>query len=141
VELSPELIYEMAPFARTLGVEFPRLDPDEVHARLAVDHRLSTLGGGLHGGAVMSLCDLAGAVCAGLHVRDGAGWTTVESTTYFPRAVRGRAAGAVARPVKVGAGLINVDVDVYEDGPGRDRRHCARTSQLLLVQAGSGDRS
>ncbi len=131
MELTQDAIHQMAPFAKTLGVEFPRLSTAEVRARLTNQPGLSTLGGGLHGGAIMSLCDLAGAVCVGLNIDDGASWTTIESTTYFLRPVRrNSAATAVAKPVKVGRGLVNVEVDVFDDS----ERHCARTSQVLLVQ-------
>jgi len=131
VELTQDSIYKLAPFAATLGIEFPVLTASRVRAELANRHELSTLGGGLHGGAIMSLSDLAGAVCAGLNITGDAGWTTVESTTYFLRAVRGERAAAVATPVKVGRGLINVDIDVFDEAD----RHCARTSQILFVQS------
>lgn len=140
MQLTQEQIYDMAPFARTLGVQFPKLGNDSVHARLANHTDVSTLGGALHGGAVMSLSDLAGAVCAGLHLDDGAGWTTVESTTYFLRPVRpDHYATAIATPVKLGRGLINVDIDVYDHPEpdyvaGDTDRHCARTSQVILIQ-------
>ena len=134
MQLTQDTIYELAPFARTLGVEFPHLDPDQVRAELATDPSLSTTGGGLHGGAIMSLCDLAGAVCVGLNLPEGTGWTTAESTTTFLRGVHGARATAVAAPVKLGRSLINVEIDLYDD----TERHCARTSQVLLVQSHSG---
>ncbi|MCL2583861.1 MAG: PaaI family thioesterase [Streptosporangiales bacterium] len=130
MELTQDRIYEMAPFAKTLGIEFPVLTPESVRAELSTRPELSTLGGGLHGGAVMSLSDLAGAVCTGLNIPEGSGWTTVESTTYFLRPVRkDETAAAVAKPVKLGRSLINVEIDLF-DSTGK---HCARTTQVLQV--------
>ena len=129
MQLTQQTIYEMAPFARTLGVEFSALEPERVRAELATDPSLSTTGGGLHGGAIMSLCDLAGAVCVGLNLPENTGWTTAESTTAFLRGVHGTRASAVAAPVKLGRNLIHVEIDVYDDAD----RHCARTRQVLLV--------
>ena len=63
VELTDEMIYELAPFARTLGVQAEESTPSEVRVRLPHREELSTIGGGMHGGALMSLCDLAAAIC------------------------------------------------------------------------------
>jgi acyl-coenzyme A thioesterase PaaI-like protein len=52
------MIHQFAPFAATLGVSFIELTPARVQAHLAARHELSTLGGGLHGGAIMSVCQL-----------------------------------------------------------------------------------
>jgi 1,4-dihydroxy-2-naphthoyl-CoA hydrolase len=49
----------------------------------------TTTGGTLHGGALMGLADVVGAVCAFLHLPEGAGTATVSSSTNFLRAVPG----------------------------------------------------
>lgn len=86
-----------------------------------------TLGGGLHGGAIMSVCDLASAVCAALNVEEGNKWSTAESTTYFLRPVRD-AATATAVPIKIGKSLITVRTEVH-DGD----KLFAHTTQMLHV--------
>ncbi|WP_170926905.1 PaaI family thioesterase [Mycobacterium avium] len=130
MQLTQDTIYELAPFARTLGVLFPQLGPDEVHAELDLIPNLSTTGGGLHGGAIMSLCDLAAAVLVGLNLPDGIGWTTAQSTSYFLRPVTSGGARARARPIKLGRSVLNVGVEVVD----HDDRLCAHTSQLLIAQ-------
>ena len=77
------------PLAETLGLEVVAASPEEVRARLAYQERLCTAGGILHGGALMSLADAAGAYCAFLNLPEGAtGTATIESKTNFFRAVR-----------------------------------------------------
>lgn len=130
MELTQDAIYEMAPFAKTLGVLFPVLGADEVRADLGVSSGLSTTGGGLHGGAIMSVCDLAAAVLVGLNLPDGSSWTTAESTSYFLRPVVTGGARATARPIKLGRSVLTVEVEVVD----HDGHLCARTSQLLIAQ-------
>lgn len=129
MELTQDTIYEMAPFAKTLGVLFPVLQPDEVRADLELGPELSTAGGGLHGGAIMSVCDLAAAVLVGLNLPAGTRWTTAESTSYFLRPVASGGARATARPIKLGRTTLAVSVDVVD----HDDRLCARTTQLLMA--------
>jgi 1,4-dihydroxy-2-naphthoyl-CoA hydrolase len=121
------MIYSVAPFAATLGVTFPELTASRVTAHLAATDELSTLGGGLHGGAIMSVCDLASAVCVALNVEDGHIWSTAESTTYFLRPVR-RAATATATPIKLGRSLVTVRVEVHDAD-----KLCAYTTQMVHV--------
>lgn len=130
MDLTAAQIVEMVPFARTLGVEFTSLSDEAVEARLLLRPELSTLGGGLHGGAIMGLTDLVGAVTAALDLSDGDTWTTVESTTNFYRAVHGEHVIARGAATKTGKSLIFVEVDVLSDNAAL----LARTSQLLSIQ-------
>lgn len=132
VHLTEEMIDQFAPFAATLGASFLQLTPARVQAHLTAKHELSTLGGGLHGGAMMSVCDLASAVCAALNVAEGNTWCTAESTTYFLRPVRS-AATATAVPIKIGKSLITIKTEVH-DG---DRLR-AHTTQMLHIAPISG---
>ena len=59
---------ESMPFAELLGVEVLAASPEEVRARIAWEERLCTAGGILHGGALMSLADAAGAFCTFLNL-------------------------------------------------------------------------
>jgi len=128
--VTPEQIYEMAPYVRTLSIELGAMTPEEVRARLGWAADLTTGGGGLHGGTLMALADAAGAVCAVLNLPEGAtGTTTVESTTHFMRAVRSGAAEAVSRPLHVGRTTIVVETDVLDT----DGRRCTRTTQVQAV--------
>ena len=70
------------PFAATLGLELLSATAEEVRARIAFEERLCTAGRILHGGALMSLADAAGAYCAFLNLPEGStGTATIESKT------------------------------------------------------------
>jgi uncharacterized protein (TIGR00369 family) len=118
------------PFAETLGLELVAAAADEVRARLAWAERLCTAGGILHGGALMSLADAAGAYCAFLNLPEGAGGTaTIESKTNFFRAVREGHVEATSRPLHVGRTTIVVETDLH-DAAGK---HVARVTQTQAV--------
>jgi 1,4-dihydroxy-2-naphthoyl-CoA hydrolase len=121
------------PFAETLGLELLAAAPDEVRARLPWEERLCTAGGILHGGALMSLADAAGAYCAFLNLPEGStGTATIESKTNFFRAVRDGHVDATSRPLHRGRTTIVVETDLH-DAAGR---HVARVTQTQAVLAG-----
>ena len=120
------------PFAGTLGLELIAATPEEVRARLSWEQRLCTAGGILHGGALMSLADAAGAYCAFLNLPEGAaGTATIESKTNFFRAVREGHVVATSRPLHRGRTTIVVETDVH-DAAGK---HVARVTQTQAVLA------
>ena len=71
------------PFAELLGLELVSAAPDRVVARLKVEKRHCTVPDILHGGAIMTLADTAGAVATVLNLPQGMTTTTVESKTNF----------------------------------------------------------
>jgi 1,4-dihydroxy-2-naphthoyl-CoA hydrolase len=118
------------PFAGTLGIEVVTAAPEEVRARLAWEERLCTGGAILHGGALMSLADSAGAYCAFLNLPEGAGGTaTIESKTNFFRAVRDGHVIATSRPLHVGRTTIVIETDLRDDAG----KHVARVTQTQAV--------
>ena len=118
------------PFADTLGLEMIAADADEVRARIPWDERLCTAGGILHGGALMSLADAAGAYCAFLNLPESAaGTATIESKTNFFRAVREGYVVATSRPLHRGRTTIVVETDLH-DAAGK---HVARVTQTQAV--------
>ncbi|HYT74484.1 MAG TPA: hotdog fold thioesterase [Vicinamibacterales bacterium] len=131
--ITAEDVYRLAPFVRTLGVEFSELAPAAVAARLAHTVELSTTGGGLHGGALMGLADAAAAVCAALNAAPGAVPATTDSTTHFLRPVRGTA-HAVATPIRVGRTAVVVDVHIADES-GERCVHVIQTVQTRVPQA------
>ncbi|MEV2219256.1 PaaI family thioesterase [Nocardia vinacea] len=112
--ITSEDVYKLAPFVRTLGVEFTELTSAVVAARLHYAVELSTTGGGLHGGALMGLADAAAAVCAVLNAAPGALPATTDSTTHFLRPVRGLA-HAVAEPMRVSRTAVVVGVKIVDE--------------------------
>ncbi len=66
-----------------LGAQFTDVTPDKVIAQMTVRKDLCTIGGSLHGGAIMAFADTLGAVAAILNMPPGARTTTIESKTNF----------------------------------------------------------
>jgi uncharacterized protein (TIGR00369 family) len=88
-----------------------------------------TIGGALHGGALMSLADGVGAICAFLNLPTGASTSTIESKTNFFRAIRDREAIATARPLHAGRTTIVVQTDIRD----ADDRRVALVTQTQAV--------
>ncbi|HTT86362.1 MAG TPA: PaaI family thioesterase [Acidimicrobiales bacterium] len=84
----------------------------------------------LHGGALMTLADSLGALCASLNLPEGATTSTIESKTNFFRAARAGRAHAVTRPLHVGRTTIVVQTDVT-GGEGRRVAQVTQTQALL----------
>ncbi len=77
-----ELNEHAVPLARTLGIVMVEAGPERVVAEMTVREEICTLGNTLHGGAMMSLADIAGATGAFLSLPEGSiGTTTTESKT------------------------------------------------------------
>jgi uncharacterized protein (TIGR00369 family) len=111
-----EQLAAAASFAGLLGIEVEAAAPDEVRTRLAWDERKCTAGGMMHGGALMSLADAAGGLCALLNLPETArGTATIESKTNFFAPVREGWVHGVTRPLHTGKRTIVVDTELYDD--------------------------
>ena len=119
----------MIPFAVTLGIELVSASAEEVVGRLAWREELCTTGGALHGGALMSLADNLGGVCAYINLPAGAGTATISSSTNFMRGVREGAVTGTARPLRVGRSVIVVQTDLRDDAG----RLAVQTTQAQAV--------
>jgi len=106
------------PFAVELGIEIDAASPQEVVGRMAWAPERCTAGGVLHGGALMSLADSLGGVCAFLNLAPGAGTATISSSANMMRAVREGEVTGTSRPLHVGRSVIVVQTEV-RDGEGR----------------------
>lgn len=122
-----ELLAAM-PFAVGAGVEILAASPEEVTARMLWTPARCTTSGVLHGAALMTLGDSAGAVCAFLNCPAGHRTSTIESKTNFFRAVREGHVESTTRPLHVGRTTIVVQTDV-RDAEGR------RVAQVTQTQA------
>src|SRR5687768_6008959 len=78
-------LVEAMPFSVACGVEVDAAGPEEVKARMEWSAERCTAGGVLHGGALMTLADSVGGICAFLNLPEGAVTSTVESKTNFLR--------------------------------------------------------
>jgi uncharacterized protein (TIGR00369 family) len=115
----PAPLVASMPFAVATGVEIDRADPDEVTGGLDWAAERCTIGGTLHGAALMTLADSLGAVCAFLNLPDGAVTSTIESKSNFFRAVREGRAHATSVPLHVGRTTIVVQTDIRDDSGKR----------------------
>ena len=112
----PIALRDLLPFAARLGIELLEASPDQVRGRLEWSADITTTGGVMHGGAVMSLADTCGGICAYLNRPPGAEATaTIESKTNFLRPVLSGAATATTRPLHRGRTLIVLETEVTRD--------------------------
>ena len=126
--LTTDTLNALMPFGGHLGLRLVRADPDCVVATIAWDERLTTAGGALHGGALMGLADSVGGTLAFLNLPDGAGTSTISSSTVFLHGVRGGEVTATGRLVHNGRSTIVVETELSQEG-----RAVARTTQSQAV--------
>ena len=119
----------IVPYAGALGMELVSATPQEVVGRLAWREELCTTGGAMHGGALMSLADNLGGLCAYLNLPAGAGTATISSSTNFMRGVREGHVTGVARPLRVGRSVIVVQTELRDD----QGRLATQTTQAQAV--------
>jgi 1,4-dihydroxy-2-naphthoyl-CoA hydrolase len=128
--MNTDQLHELVPLSGTLGIRVSRADPERVV--LELDHRpeLCTAAGILHGGALMSLADTAGAIGAFLNLPEGAsGTTTVESKTNLLAAVRDGTVTATCTALHKGRTLIVLETELRNG----DGRLVAKTTQTQAV--------
>ena len=123
------------PFAVTLGIELVSADVDEVRGRLAWGPERCTAAEIMHGGALMSLADTLGGVCAFLNLPAGTTTATIESKTNFFRAVRDGTVTGTARPKHVGRSFIVVQTELVDDA-GRNVALVIQTQAVLTAKEG-----
>ncbi len=122
-------VHELAPYIGELGIVATVVEADRVEATAEWKPERCTAGGTLHGGFLMAVADSVGAMCATLHLPDGAGTSTIESKTNFFRACTGGTITSVATPVHVGRRTIVVQTDISRD----DGKLVSRTTQTQAV--------
>jgi uncharacterized protein (TIGR00369 family) len=103
------------PFAQQLGIEIDAAAPEEVVGRMAWAPERCTAGGVMHGGALMSLADTLGGICAFLNLPEGAQTSTISSSTSFMRAVREGQVHGATRPLHTGRTVVVVQTELRDD--------------------------
>jgi uncharacterized protein (TIGR00369 family) len=129
--MTPEEFVAMMPFAAGLEIELSAAAPEEVTGSMAWRPELCTTLGAMHGGAMMSMADSIGAVCAFLNLPEGATTSTIESKTNFFRGVREGRVHATTRPLHVGRTTIVVQTDLLDD---RGKRVAQVTQTQAVIQ-------
>ena len=128
--LDTDQLHALVPLAGTLGISVTDAAPEAVRLALEWREELCTAGGVLHGGALMSLADTAGAVCAFLNLPEGAqGTTTIETKTNLLAAVRDGTVTARSAPLHAGGSVIVVETEMRD----ADDRLVAKTTQTQAV--------
>ena len=125
-----EELVALMPFARQLGITLDEASADRVVARLAWAPQLCTVAGAIHGGALMTLADTAGALVAFLGLPDGATTATITSTTQMFRPVTGGTVRAVAVPLHRGRTTVTAQTSLFDDGD----RLVGQTTQVQAVR-------
>lgn len=133
IQLTSQDVQRLMPLCGHLGVEIVSSSPDEVVGRLPWREELTTLGGALHGGTLMALADAVGGGCAFLNLPEGAGTSTISSSTVFLRGVRSGTVTATARPLHTGRSTVAVRT-VLTDDLGRTVSETTQ-SQAVLSRA------
>jgi 1,4-dihydroxy-2-naphthoyl-CoA hydrolase len=122
----------LMPFAGRLGIALTEASPDRVVAELAWAPELCTSGEMMHGGALMTLADSAGALVAFLGLPAGATTATITSTTQLFRPVSQGTVTAVAVPLHRGRTTVTVQTRLH-DAAGK---LVAQTTQIQAVRPG-----
>src|SRR5262245_35928160 len=113
--IDKDILLASMPLAVLLGIELQRAEADGVDGTIGWAEDRTTAAGILHGGALMTLADTLGGVCAFLNLPEGAGTSTIESKTNFMRAVRSGTARATTRPLHVGRQTIVLQTEIRDD--------------------------
>jgi 1,4-dihydroxy-2-naphthoyl-CoA hydrolase len=130
VPADPGPLMALMPFAAELGMVLEEASADRVVARLDWAPRLCTAGGILHGGALMSLADSAGALVTFLGLPEGATTATISSSTQLMRPVTGGTVRAVAVPLHRGRTAVTAQTSVLDGA----ERLVAQTTQAQAVR-------
>jgi 1,4-dihydroxy-2-naphthoyl-CoA hydrolase len=125
-----EELVALMPFARQLGIALDEASADRVVARLDWAPHLCTSGGLMHGGALMTLADTAGALVTFLGLPAGATTATITSTSQLFRPVTGGAVRAVAVPLNRGRTAVTAQTSLLDAGG----RLVAQTTQIQAVR-------
>ena len=113
--LDPAALVATMPYAVHTGVAITSASKEGVVGHLDWSPERCTIGGLMHGGALMTLADSLGAVAAFLHLPEGAGTATVSSNTVLMRGAKeGRVTGT-SRVVNAGRRFITVQTDLTDD--------------------------
>lgn len=130
--MSPAAIQKViaAQFPGLLGVELLEAGPERVVGQLPVRPEICTVGGILHGGAIMGFADTLGAVGTFMNQRPGSRTTTIESSTRFLSAAP---AGSVLTGESVALHKGRTTMVWQTTIRREDGRLCAVVSQTQLM--------
>ena len=115
-----------------LGMEFMKVEDDEVIARIVLQQHHFGWNGYLHAGTIFSLADsCAGYGCVRSLPEGAAGFTTIETKTNFLSTVRQGSIQAIAIPLHRGKSTQVWDTSVSSTENGQ-LLSCYRCTQMVL---------
>ena len=117
------------PFTDLCEVVIDTFTPERVTGRIAWREKFCTVNGNLHGGYLMSLADAIGAFLSVQHLPEGAGTSTISSSTNFLRPAPQALYSIVSTLVMAGRRTITVTTDVINP----DGKVVSRTTQTQAV--------
>ena len=117
-------------FPGLIGMELTEVAADRVAARMAVRPDLCTVGGILHGGAMMAFADTLGAVGTFVGLPQGKRTATIESSTKF---IGGAKEGTVVQAECVALHRGRTTQVWQTSIRGADGKLCAVVTQTQLV--------
>jgi len=135
MELTTEALREIMPFGAHMDMHLVWASPEEVVGSMEWSEATTTTGGAMHGGALMSLTDTIGGVVAFLNLPEGAGTSTISSSTVFLRGVREGTVTATGRLVHKGRTTIVVETELA-DAQGRPVARTTQTQSVLVPLTG-----
>jgi uncharacterized protein (TIGR00369 family) len=118
-------------FGDVVGVRIVEARKDKVVAEFDWRPELCTVGGILHGGALMAVADQVGATAAVLNLPAGAGTTTLESKTNFFAGCRGGKVRVETTPLHVGGRTSVWQTRLYDEA-GKLLSQTLQTQMVLL---------
>jgi len=130
--MSTDVVATM-PFMTHLGITVASATPQEVKGTLAWRAELCTTAGVIHGGALMSMADSLGALCAFMNLPANALTSTIESKTNFFRPVTQGSVHGTTTPLHVGRTTIVVQTDLRNDA---GKRVALVTQTQAVIQPG-----
>ncbi|HEX2889865.1 MAG TPA: PaaI family thioesterase [Vineibacter terrae] len=122
-------------FGTVLGLKVVEARKDKVVAEFDWRPDLCTVGGTLHGGALMAVADQVGATAAFLNLPAGAGTTTLESKTNFFAGCKAGKVRAEATPLHVGGRTSVWQTRLYDEA-GKLLSQTLQTQLVLLPKQG-----
>lgn len=123
--------------SEAFGIRFVEASAERVVAELRVRDDLRTVGGALHGGAIMAFADTVGATATFLNLPPGAVTTTLESKTNFFAAGRDGVVRAESVPLHRGRRTMVWQTRIT-DGAGRLLAQTIQTQMVLEGKSAGG---